>query len=294
MQELKYAGAPGRNVPVLGVAALLVATFLLGHVSVPALGSRKGAAAVLATTPSVQQRQMTTSLAAIDDLAAKLAGKVNLAEKCNARSFGKGWGAHTLCTKQSPVEPCYFYSFGISTDFSFDIDVADTFKCYGFCADPTMKHNSVLHDRVTFHYMGAKGLRKTDNKDWWFYISMPSLRKMLRHDHVAVLKMDCEGCEYSLAADILREDPEFFHHVGQFAVEIHYSQKWVRGKEELYSYATLLELIKEAGLELITAETTKCSQSHQATGLLPELASRKGLRLNEGHCHNYLFARLGV
>lgn len=32
-------------------------------------------------------------------------------------------------------------------------------------------------------------------------------------------QMDCEGCEYALARDVLAEDPAFFHHVSQFAVE---------------------------------------------------------------------------
>ena len=101
-----------------------------------------------------------------------------------------------------------------------------------------------------------------------------------------------QGCEYSVAADVLQEDPGFFHHVSQFAVEVHYSKKWCRDEQELYSYATLLELLKEAGLELVEAMVTGCAPYDQATGLLPELASRKALRLDEGHCHNYLFARL--
>jgi len=68
--------------------------------------------------------------------------------------------------------------------------------------------------------------------------------------------MDCEGCEYSLARDVLQEDPKFFDHVGQFAVEVHFSKKWMKGKEELHALASLLQIMKESGLEFIEAKIT--------------------------------------
>lgn len=34
---------------------------------------------------------------------------------CNPADFGTGWGKHTLCGKQAPNKPCYFYSFGETT-----------------------------------------------------------------------------------------------------------------------------------------------------------------------------------
>lgn len=34
------------------------------------------------------------------------------AEDCVPKQFGTGWGAHDLCTKHMPAQPCYFYSFG--------------------------------------------------------------------------------------------------------------------------------------------------------------------------------------
>lgn len=92
---------------------------------------------------------------------------------------------------------------------------------------------------------------------------------------------------------MLDEDPDFFHHVQQFAVEIHFSKKWCKDKEELHSFVTLLDLLSEAGLELVEIMVTPCAPSDQASGLVPELESRASqMRLNEGHCHNYLFARL--
>ena len=42
-----------------------------------------------------------------------------------------------------------------------------------------------------------------------------ALRRALGHPHLAVLKMDCEGCEFTLARDILAHDPLFFGRVDQ-------------------------------------------------------------------------------
>eukprot|EP00882_Tetradesmus_deserticola_P032288 GHRQ01036584.1.p2 GENE.GHRQ01036584.1~~GHRQ01036584.1.p2 ORF type:complete len:125 (+),score=20.56 GHRQ01036584.1:54-377(+) len=57
-----------------------------------------------------------------------------------------------------------------------------------------------------------------------FVTSMPGLRKWLGHERVAILTADCEGCEYSIARDVLQEDPGFFNHIDQFAVQVHYSR----------------------------------------------------------------------
>jgi hypothetical protein len=57
-----------------------------------------------------------------------------------------------------------------------------------------------------------------------FVTSMPGLRRWLGHERVTILKADCEGCEYSLARDVLEEDPDFFQHIDQFTVEVHYSR----------------------------------------------------------------------
>lgn len=51
------------------------------------------------------------------------------------------------------------------------------------------------------------------------------LKKFLRYDRIEVLKMDCAGCEYALAQDILLEDPNFLHSVDQLGIAIDVSQQ---------------------------------------------------------------------
>jgi hypothetical protein len=196
------------------------------------------------------------------------------------------------------VPTCYFYSFGISTDYSFDIDVANSTGCMGFAADPTVTHPSKLHPAIFFTQTAANTYDAADIAQFHLRTSVPELRRLLGHDHITVLKMDCEGCEYSLARDILEHDLDFFHHVDQFAVEVHYSKLWLKNKVHLYAFAALISLLEEAGLELIHFGLGGCAPSDQASGLIPELSMvhlvKSVVRSNgqELHCHNYLFARV--
>lgn len=122
--------------------------------------------------------------------------------QCGVKTFG---GAHELCDI-APEQPCFVYSFGISTEYSFDLDVGNRWGCYGFAADPTIDHPSKLPN-ITFHSIAAK---MREQSAYPLVTSIPALRQWLGHSRVAVLKMDCEGCEYSLGEDIENEDPMLF------------------------------------------------------------------------------------
>lgn len=237
------------------------------------------------------------SLDALDRLADKIAARQNLGHRCKSRAFGSGWGHHELCTLPRPSAPCFFYSFGIGNDYSFDVDLANTTGCLGYAADPNMQHPSKLHPRVFFSQMAATSLDPALAATFPFKVSPAGLRLLFNHERIHVLKMDCEGCEYAIARDVLELDPDFFHLVDQFVVEVHYSRRWIKSVEYLRAYAGLITLLEEAGMELVHFEIGGCSSEAHATGILPELAR---LRLsatlkykeNDLHCHNYLFARV--
>jgi len=147
---------------------------------------------------------------------------------------------------------------------------------------------SKLHPNVTFHSIGAK-MRTAS--PFHIVTSMPALRKWLGHSHVTVLKMDCEGCEYSLGEDIALEDPAFFTHVDQFAVEVHVSKHWLETQNALYSLGLLFYFLEEAGLRLQHAEILGCDPKKERTGCMDELVEM-GYPCGLGKsCHNYLFAR---
>lgn len=266
------------------------------------------------TTTEQQKRALERVLPYIDQLAKSLNVKkwgnskkwerryVLKPSDCSLMTMGTDWGSHELCDRKEDARPCYFVSVGISTDYSFDTDMADRWQCRGFAADPTIVHNSSLHPLVTFHNLGATLLESNDEQTQmevpWWTVSMPTVvRHVLRVPHLQVLKMDCEGCEYALPRDVLREDPAFFQGIDQLAIEVHVSRQWLDNDKTLYYLGVLLELLDQAGLRLQVAQLTECGKPHEQRGCHEQLVQR-GLPCGwnndtqEGYsCHNYLFAR---
>jgi hypothetical protein len=195
-------------------------------------------------------------------------------------------GAIIRCATTSQWDPAKFTH--LVNDFSFDTDLAPKWGCHGFAADPTVTHPFKLHPNVTFHSFGAK-VRAASA--FQILTSMPALRKWLGHSHVTVLKMDCEGYEYSLGEDIALEDPSFFTHVDQFAVEIHVSKNWLETQDALYSLGLLYYFLEEAGLKLQHAEILGCDPLKESIGCMDELTEMGDPCGLGKSCHNYLFAR---
>jgi hypothetical protein len=200
--------------------------------------------------------------------------RFTLAQACNTTTVGSGYGAHNIWDfPYSTVDPCVLISFGINNDYSFDTDMADRWQCRGFASDPTVIHKSSLHKIVTFHNLGATMLKEEPGVNQkWVSVSMPTLvNQVLRVKHVNVLKMDCEGCEFALARDVVREDPGFFNKVDQLTIELHVSKKWIPDEETLYHLGLLYELLKEAGLELQNLLVGGCSLKDEEVGCIPQL-----------------------
>mmetsp|Transcript_17892 Transcript_17892/g.30448 ORF Transcript_17892/g.30448 Transcript_17892/m.30448 type:complete len:327 (-) Transcript_17892:353-1333(-) len=223
-------------------------------------------------------------------------------ERCQVEKFGTKWGIHQLCEQSPPPTDCVFLSFGIHRDYSFDVDLAKRWNCRGFAADPTVDHKSHLHSLVTFHNIAAKVLHpnqeQSEAKDPWWIASVPATKKFLGISRIHVLKMDCEGCEYSLPRDILAEDPSFFHSVDQFTFEVHLNKLWLDDMESFYYFAMLFKLLHEAGLELMGSSIGGCGWDKEETESfqplvdvgfpgqgVPKLYRRRS-------CHEYLFARV--
>jgi len=212
--------------------------------------------------------------------------------KCKTKVMGSGWGGHTLCDSGHPDIPCVFYSYGTSRDFSFDTAMADEWGCKGVALDPSVSHASKLHPNVTFHVIAARTADRNADKKWHHVTTVPGLKRFLRHKHITVLKMDCEGCEYALAEDILLEDPDFFHAVDQFAIELHVSQKWLKTDNQALLLGQLYKLVKEAGLSVADTHFGGCNPSDEAAGCLP-LLQNVGFPCQSGMmCVDVLFARL--
>ena len=221
-----------------------------------------------------------------------LYSKIPPASQCNIIPAGHGWGRHSLCQFKSSSS-CRFISFGISNDYSFDRFLAHNKSCDGVALDPSVVHSSQLFisgGEVLFFKVGAKMLDFPDiYNNRWLMTSVPSLIKFLKYDHLDVLKMDCEGCEYSLARDIALEDPAFFNKIDQFALETHTSKIWVKSARHAHYLGLLFAMLDASGLKLRLYEQGNCGHADESVGCDDSF-------LKAGYeckylCSNYLFAR---
>lgn len=212
--------------------------------------------------------------------------------KCKTKVMGNGWGGHNLCDRGRPYDPCVFYSYGISQDYSFDTAMANEWGCKGVALDPSVSHHSTLHPNVTFHMIAARTADSDADTQWLHITTVPGLKRFLRDEHITVLKMDCEGCEYALAEDILLEEPDFFHGVDQFAIELHVSQKWLNTESQALRLGQLYQLAKEAGLSVADTHFGGCNPTDEAAGCLPLLHDVGFPCESRMMCVDVLFARL--
>ena len=217
---------------------------------------------------------------------------------CATKAFGQvgsnatlSWGAHKLCNIP-PQTPCLFYSFGISHDYNFDMDLANSWHCQGLAFDPSVEHKSRLHPNVTFHMIAAKTLSEEDDRQWPLVMSVTALKTCFKHKRIHILKMDCEGCEFSLAHDIENEMPNFFSTIDQMTLEIHVSKFWMKTWTHIINLAKLFKLLENNDLRLVDAELTPCASYHEDFGCPPILMESEypcGPRIM---CQNLLFARI--
>jgi hypothetical protein len=201
-------------------------------------------------------------LLAIREVVASLHSKDE--HRCDMYTAGAGWGAHQLCKPQRPFttsHSCFFISFGISTDWSFDTNVSSEYSCAGLALDPTVNLPVNLTEQVIFLKLGATSLTEVPFPT----ISVPRLRKWFGHD-LYVLKMDCEGCEYSLAYDVAAEDPLFFRHVQQLNIELHLPKTFMSSDKHVYGLGRLFRMLHLAGLHLVHHDSGECSPADQAAG----------------------------
>jgi hypothetical protein len=105
--------------------------------------------------------------------------------------------------------------------------------------------------------------------------------------------MDCDGCEYALARDVIQEAPHFFDSIDQMSITFHLSQKkgWLDSDEAAYYFGLMLEMLEKSHLEIQKIETFPCENDGE-TGLCHD--KLKYLEFpcgNQNSCHRYLFSR---
>ncbi len=183
---------------------------------------------------------------------------------------GSDYGGYFLDTAIFPHDPV-IYSAGIGFDISFDLALIQQFGCIVHAFDPTPKvqawiDGQSLSPQFRFH---AVGIADFDGDADFFLpprpdfishsivrapqfsdqsIKVPVIRLITAmsrfgHTHIDVLKMDIEGGEYSVLADLFREQIP----VQQMCVEFHHRSS-SHGVEKTRS---TLSLLRTQGFEVV-------------------------------------------
>jgi hypothetical protein len=197
---------------------------------------------------------------------------------CDLTQYGTGWGRHALCGK---VHDCRFASYGISTDYSFDKDLADN-GCTGILLDPTVAYAREIYPGLVFLQKGAPMLENVT----FDTLSPDDVLLDWSNSSRFVLKMDCEGCEYKLA-DVAAD---FWFGVEQLAIEIHVGRLWMKDVNHLHQLEKLLRNMRRAGLELMDASIGGCAPADEGHGCLHQFSS-SAICAPGKMCQNLLFAR---
>jgi len=172
---------------------------------------------------------------------------------------GTAYGGWTMCPAVL-TENSVVYSFGVGEDISFDLSLIEHYGLSVHAFDPTPKvvtwvRSQRLPDRFHLHdygvadYDGTATFYPPENPAHVSHtmlaparstgqpITVPvrrlgSIMRELGHHRVDVLKLDVEGAEYAVIADILRSEVE----VGQWLVEFHHrfpGVGWKRTEEAI-------------------------------------------------------------
>jgi FkbM family methyltransferase len=168
------------------------------------------------------------------------------------------------------------YSFGVGEDASFDIALIEKFNLTVHAFDPTPQsiewvkgqqfvERFVLHEYGISTYDGEASFNPPENPDHVSHtlldrpetkskaISLPvkklsTIMKELGHDHIDILKMDIEGAEYNVIADIDQSGIR----PRQILVELHHRFRGVGGKKSM----DVIDRLKSMGYTLFSVSAT--------------------------------------
>jgi FkbM family methyltransferase len=162
-------------------------------------------------------------------------------------TMGNRFADWTICPDGINSESIV-YSFGVGEDISWDLQMIEMYgmKINAFDPSPGSVRwlaEQALPEELIFHPFGlaaedgeitfaepedpgSRSLRITDqkeNRDWIKIHHLPvhkldTIKSMLGHDHIDILKMDIEGAEYMVVDDIAKSSSN----VDQLLVEFHH------------------------------------------------------------------------
>ncbi|KAI9190824.1 methyltransferase domain-containing protein [Polychytrium aggregatum] len=178
----------------------------------------------------------------------------------------KGDGVWTVCADRilRDGQPCVVYSFGICNDFSFD-DEMNLKGCEVHSFDPSMGVESYSRSKTHwFHDAGISGIDDSNYTDHrssmlgkgvkpWVVKTIPSWMSTLSHNHISLLKVDVEYCEWDALNQLLKS-PDI-QNIDQIIFEVHFwpgrrsNPEAVSVLDAVQSWMDVLITIEKAGFQ---------------------------------------------
>jgi FkbM family methyltransferase len=183
--------------------------------------------------------------------------------------FGSDYGGYFLDPSLIPVEPI-IYSLGVGEDVSFDLGLIKRFRCTVHAFDPTPKvklwiESQSLPPEFTFHPVGIADfdgvtdfylpprpdfishslVRAPQYSDCSIRVPVARLSTIMRnngHTRIDVLKMDIEGAEYSVLAELIKNRIP----VTQIVAEFHHRLSGVGARKT----REILALLNQYGMKI--------------------------------------------
>ncbi|GAB1603512.1 hypothetical protein Ahia01_000632500, partial [Argonauta hians] len=194
-----------------------------------------------------------------------------------------GDGGWYICDDDGykPKPPCLTYSFGISTDPSFDLAMKSTYGCEVHSFDPFVTKKQVPHaDKLNFHSIGIKDTSNTVNGRK--FMTLADTLKSLNHSKrkLDILKMDIEGDEY-ISLRKAMEDGEL-DSVKQIMVEFHVYPSKNTGAQNPHRVGLLLlkQLIQYGFRIYLVDRNTACNYKNYKNEILTRCYNIYWLKVN--------------
>jgi FkbM family methyltransferase len=168
--------------------------------------------------------------------------------KVETRCLGKAGGIWCVCP-QYLSDRSVVYSFGIGEDISFEAALLSKYSMMVNAFDPTprsiqwiktqpLPERFIMHEFGIADYDGVATFHAPENENHVSYSLMHKVHSVsesieapvyrlrtimekLGHDHIGLLKIDIEGAEYDVIADVLRSKIS----VKQLLIEFHHRWK---------------------------------------------------------------------
>jgi len=176
------------------------------------------------------------------------------------------------------VPPCVMYSFGISTDVSFEFEILTRTPCSIYAFDPTIgslpfqnlplgplrnaSKDKRFQHRIRFHKV-ALGVSSGTSEDHALTESLPDIMSRLGHSYVDLVKVDIEGAEWDVFESLRTSSQTSGVRgvrgklpIGQLLIELHYTNMdTLRSFFELMRTSGLAPFSREVRLQFVLNAT---------------------------------------